>query len=394
MLVICETHPVQYHAPVYRAAARLGVPLHVIYGSNFSIRGYRDAEFQANFAWDTDLLSGYSHSFVNTVENGGPQSYEQSTDQGLLTAIQKVGGDAIMALGYRIRFDRGVLASSRHLRSALLMRSEASDQAIRRSWIKNLVRDGMLKRLYGRCRSILYVGKNALEHYRRLGVPSNKLFFSPYCVSTEAFQCDEVHRSDLRRSMRSELGIAQDDHVVLYCGKLSKRKGVDLLLQAVKRLPASLRNKTVLLFVGEGVLRTELESESTQGEAVRIHISGFKNQSQLSPYYHASDVAVLPSITSETWGLVVNEALHHGLPSIVSDQVGSAPDLIDTANGQVVMTGDVTQLSSAIESSLLKPESAESRERRRQFIDRYSVEVAAKGIADAYASIHHPVSGG
>ena len=84
MLVICETHPVQYHAPVFQALHRLGVPVHVLYGSNFSVAGYRDAEFQSNFAWDTDLLSGYDHSFVSTVEQGGPRCYEESNAKGLM----------------------------------------------------------------------------------------------------------------------------------------------------------------------------------------------------------------------------------------------------------------------------------------------------------------------
>ena len=58
-LVIFETHPVQYHAPVYRKVAEMGVPLEVVYGSNFSLRGYRDKEFGANFAWDKNLTEGW-----------------------------------------------------------------------------------------------------------------------------------------------------------------------------------------------------------------------------------------------------------------------------------------------------------------------------------------------
>ena len=49
LLAIIETHPVQYHAPVYRKLAEMGVELEVVYGSDFSVRGYRD--------WETDILS-------------------------------------------------------------------------------------------------------------------------------------------------------------------------------------------------------------------------------------------------------------------------------------------------------------------------------------------------
>ena len=61
---------------------------------------------------------------------------------------------------------------------------------------------------------------------------------------------------------------------------------------------------------------------------VRAIMAGFQNQTQLSRFYHAADVFVLPSRVGETWGLVVNEALHHGLPCVVSDRVGCAPDLV------------------------------------------------------------------
>ena len=46
---------------------------------------------------------------------------------------------------------------------------------------------------------------------------------------------------------------------------------------------------------------------------VRAIFLGFRNQRELSPYFHAADLfSYLPSLWGETWGLVVNEALHHG----------------------------------------------------------------------------------
>jgi hypothetical protein len=51
VLAVIETHPVQYHAPVYRALQQsFGVPVTAIYGSDFSVAGYRDKEFGTSFA--------------------------------------------------------------------------------------------------------------------------------------------------------------------------------------------------------------------------------------------------------------------------------------------------------------------------------------------------------
>ncbi|MBV9134363.1 MAG: glycosyltransferase, partial [Chloroflexi bacterium] len=72
MLAVIETHPIQYHAPVYRALQRdFGIPVTAVYGSDFSVIGYRDAEFATTFAWDTDLLSGYAARFLSRVSDGG-----------------------------------------------------------------------------------------------------------------------------------------------------------------------------------------------------------------------------------------------------------------------------------------------------------------------------------
>ena len=86
-LAVIETHPIQYHAPVYRALQRdFGVAVTAIYGSDFSVSGYRDREFGATFAWDADLLSGYRSVFLSRVVEGGARSDAEVTTCGLRDA--------------------------------------------------------------------------------------------------------------------------------------------------------------------------------------------------------------------------------------------------------------------------------------------------------------------
>ena len=62
--MIIETHPIQYHAPVWQYLNQvLGIPVTVVYGSDFSVEGYRDKEFGISIAWDADLLEGYKSIF-------------------------------------------------------------------------------------------------------------------------------------------------------------------------------------------------------------------------------------------------------------------------------------------------------------------------------------------
>src|SRR4029077_19682960 len=132
----------------------------------------------------------------------------------------------------------------------LLFRGETTDHSRERSRLKSVVRDQALRKLYRRCAKLLYVGQRSAEHFERLGFPRESLIFSPYCVDASVFECDETARNKYRSDTRHEIGATEGDIVLLFSGKLSHRKGPDLIVDAVKELPSDLRNRFVLLFVG------------------------------------------------------------------------------------------------------------------------------------------------
>jgi glycosyltransferase involved in cell wall biosynthesis len=385
VLAVIETHPVQYHAPVYRALQQHhGVPVTVIYGADFSVAGYRDREFGASFMWDTDLLSGYSSVFLSRVATGGAASFEAVSTAGVRRALAEVRPSAVMIVGYSPRFNRVAWFEARRSRLPVLFRGETSDAAQERSWLKSRVRGAALGLAYRSCDQCLYIGTRSREHFERLGVPADRLVFSPYCVDTAAFEAGETDRARLRDPMRQELGLTDDQIVLLYSGKLSHRKGVDLLVDAARLLPESVRGRIVILLVGEGDRRAELHQQAAELPPVAVLFAGFQNQTRLSRYYHAADMLVLPSRHSETWGLVVNDALHHGLPCVVSDQVGCAPDLISDRTGAVCRAESPGSLAAAIDSALALHGRLNIRHACRDVVSGFTVDLAAEGIARAY----------
>jgi glycosyltransferase involved in cell wall biosynthesis len=210
---------------------------------------------------------------------------------------------------------------------------------------------------------------------------------SPYCVDTRVFQHEEHHRAELRQRLRHELGIEPDRVVLLFSGKLGARKAPDLLIEAVKRLPPEKRDRTVVIFLGSGGLRPQLAESAARMPRVAVHFAGFQNQSRISPYYHAADLFVLPS-NSETWGLVVNEALHHGLPCVATEAVGCAVDLIEPGvTGEIAPAGDAAALAAAIERAGPLAGEPAIRAKCRAKITAFTVERAAEGIAKAYWSV-------
>ncbi|MBI1748979.1 MAG: glycosyltransferase family 4 protein [Acidobacteria bacterium] len=388
MLAVLETHPIQYRAPVYRELQqRFNIPVTVIYGSDFSVAGYRDMEFGTTFAWDSDLLSGYTSCFLSRVAQGGACSAQAATTRGLSRALQKIAPTAIMVVGYSPRFHQRAIFHAWQHGSPVIFRGETTERARAQSPVRMWARRRALRWVYRSCAKLLYVGQASYQHFRRLGCDDEKLIFSPYCVDTTPFQCDEVDRQRLRPHARTRLGLTKAQKVILFSGKLYQGKGPHLLIRAIKALPTKSRESISVLIMGSGEMQETLEDLARCSPQVHIRFLGFQNQTQLSQYYHASDLLALPSL-SETWGLVVNEALHHGLPCIVSDAVGCARDLVDPGlTGDVFENGSIHSLASALERGLALAGRPEIRAACREKMSGFTVARAAQGIARAYWNV-------
>ena len=111
----------------------------------------------------------------------------------------------------------------------------------------------------------------------------------------------------------------------------------------------------------------------------------------MSAYYHAADLLVLPSRHGETWGLVVNEALHHGVPVVVSEAVGCAPDLIEPGRtGEVCAADSAPALAEALTRAFPLAGEEQVRTQCRRKMEGYTVARAAEGIVTAYHAVTAP----
>ena len=204
MLAVIETHPIQYHAPVYRMVQQsYGIPVTVVYGSDFSVRGYRDDEFGTSFSWDTDLLSGYTPVFLSQVASGGPDTADRVSTRGLAQVLRNLKPAAVLTVGYSPRFHRDAWLAAWRAGSTILFRGETNDNARQRSWWKQVGRDAALRAAYSTCTRLLYVGRRSRAHFERLGVSSDRLVFSPVLCRRVALR-DERGRSGRDASAGSQ----------------------------------------------------------------------------------------------------------------------------------------------------------------------------------------------
>jgi glycosyltransferase involved in cell wall biosynthesis len=151
-----------------------------------------------------------------------------------------------------------------------------------------------------------------------------------------------VKRSDLRESM----AIPQDVYLWITVGRLTRQKGVALLIEAFRSLQNRNGSRPMLLIVGEGEERYDLERRAVEGGLVD-HVRFLGNRSDVPELLAASDAFVLSSLW-EGGPLVVLEAMAAGLP-VVATRVGDVPAMVeDGRSGFIVEPGDIGALAKAI----------------------------------------------
>jgi glycosyltransferase involved in cell wall biosynthesis len=104
----------------------------------------------------------------------------------------------------------------------------------------------------------------------------------------------------------------------------------------------------------------------------------------LAAFYALAEALVFPTL-SDTWGLVVNEAMACGLPIIASDVAGCAADLVhEGENGYVVPAANVDKLAEAMTALARDPQlTSRMGERSARLIEAFSPECCAAGLATA-----------
>ena len=103
-------------------------------------------------------------------------------------------------------------------------------------------------------------------------------------------------------------------------------------------------NGKPLTIVGKGELEQELKTLAKEN----INFRGFIENDKLPEVYKEHDIFILPS-RSETWGLVVEEAIYWGLPVVVSDRVGCSNEMVNTPQTGVTFELDnIDSFNSAI----------------------------------------------
>jgi glycosyltransferase involved in cell wall biosynthesis len=365
----------------------------------------RDEKFGKEFAWDIPLMEGYDFEVVpNTSPDPGTHHRRGLVNPDLVERVKAWKPDVVHITGYNYVSHGQAIKELSKAGIPVVFRGDSHLLDGRGPWWKWWIKKCWLSKVYSWPTAFAYVGQNNRDYYRAFGVPERKMFHVPHTIEVGRFAEPNEQLEAKALAWRRELGIPDDHFVFLYAAKLEPRKrpmelleaflaanipkttllfvGSGELEEALKEKAADFSHRLTRIDAdgvraaaptglggecsrrgtpGPRNARSErtddgqLTAESraaggdrspqrptdTANSAHRVVFVPFQNQSAMPVVYRLGDALVLPSGYGETWGLAVNEAQACGRPSLVSDCVGCAQDIIrEGENGMIFRTDD------------------------------------------------------
>jgi len=233
---------------------------------------------------------------------------------------------------------------------------------------------GRLLRLYS---SALVGGIRHAQYLHELGFPRTSIFTGYDVV-------DNAHFAQFQS--RSEAGLGARHSFLASC-RFVPAKNLPRLLQACARYRQAAGSRAwELVLAGDGPEREKLSRLMTALHLNGlVRIPGFVQYDGLPALYARAGAFILPSV-SEPWGLVVNEAMAAGLPVLVSNRCGCAPDLVEEGrNGFTFDPYDIEGLARLMlrMSTMSEAERAAMGKASREIISRWMPETFATNLMKA-----------
>jgi glycosyltransferase involved in cell wall biosynthesis len=228
-----------------------------------------------------------------------------------------------------------------------------------------------------RVKKIICVCDAVRDYMESIGIKSHKLL-----------RIHKGHRLDwytpAARSALGEFGIPEAAFVVGCTARIRARKGLDVLMEAAKRLSDQPVHFLLVGEITDGRVRQMAGDPAVRN---RVHLAGFRTDA--AALMGACDAFVMPSLRREGLPRAVIEAMAQGVPAIVTD-VGGMPEIVvDGENGLVIKPGESDSLAAAIlklsaDAQLKKRMGAEARKR---IATAFNVETTITQTAAVYDEV-------
>jgi glycosyltransferase involved in cell wall biosynthesis len=220
---------------------------------------------------------------------------------------------------------------------------------------------------------IMPISQDLIIHMKKYGI-SGPFLPIPNTVDTEIFSPGLAKSSD-------KDGIKR----ILVVSRLSKEKGVDLLLRALAILNNEGRNFQ-LLIVGDGPERGELESMVSQLDlSNNTTFLGFRNRDEVAALMRQADLLAMTSYW-DNQPVAILEALASGLPVLASN-VGGIPEILPPAYGRLAEPGNITAIKEQLQHFLDNVQDYSSEAIVGYAREKFSFSIIGQAYSNAYQQV-------
>ena len=243
------------------------------------------------------------------------------------------------------------------------------------SKLAGLITDEVIKRYLRNCEHVVVPTESIREMLaKNYGIERG--------VSVVPTPVDLVKFQDIQpEKIRASFGL-EGKEVLLFVGRLSREKGLDMLLQAFI-LIQELRPGVRLLLLGRGPYEEALKAKQAKlGLKNLVIFAGAVPHEEVPGYYAAADLFVFPS-TTETQGLVIIEAMAAGLP-VVAVRAPGAVDVLTEGGGVLTENKSEAFAREVVDILADSGRQKELRDEALRAVERYSISDATERMLNAY----------
>jgi glycosyltransferase involved in cell wall biosynthesis len=244
-----------------------------------------------------------------------------------------------------------------------------------KSKLKYAVKWLLLRILAFTCDAIFCIGAKAATSFEAFGINTPK-FIVPYNINSKAFnEVDAVKKQKFIAQYKPN-----NEVIILSSGSLIERKGMDVLIAALKEIK---RSDVRLIIIGDGPQKEELKNLSNADE--RIVFAGFQTSEDIPYFFAIADVFAFAS-RYDGWAVVINEAIAANVPVISSNHVGAAIELLTSPQlGLLCESGNVAAFQNAMDMLVNNPtKRAEIKDASRALIPLISSDYYAAKVYDTF----------
>ena len=262
----------------------------------------------------------------------------------------------------------------------LVLSNESTSADQSRSFFKELIKKIIIMQF-----DVFFCfGTKSAKYLETFGVKSNQIAVTNAAV-VDNDRIEAEYKKAVQSISKNNFGAAYNlrEKNFIFVGRFVEVKNLSLLIRAFSKLNDL---KWGLILLGNGQEESNLKNQISVNKIDGITFISSQKWTEIPQFLALGNIFVLPSF-SETWGLVVNEAMVCGLPVIVSDQCGCSFDLIEGKNtGEIFKSNDVNDLLKKMIALKDKDLTIYAENAKKQIL-RYSPKSAAQAMIKAFENL-------